>query len=116
MDFNFLNKKEQSPKGKKPPKQPRFAGNILGAVLFFILITALYLAVSGGEKETAEISISELAQHVVATEVDNIEVAGDKLVVTYRSGEVKISKKEADSSLTQTLANYGVPADALAGN
>ncbi|KKU20652.1 MAG: Lysyl-tRNA synthetase [Candidatus Nomurabacteria bacterium GW2011_GWA1_46_11] len=114
MDLNFLNQKEPSPKGKKAPKQPRLAGNVLGALLFFMLITALYLVISGEEKQTAEISISELAQNVVAQEVESIVVEGNKLTVTYDTGVVKVSKKEEDSSLSQTLANYGVTSAALA--
>ena len=114
MDLNFLNQKEPSPKGKKAPKQPRLAGNVLGALLFFMLITALYLVISGEEKQTAEISISELAQNVVAQEVESIVVEGNKLTVTYDTGEVRVSKKEEDSSLSQTLANYGVTSAALA--
>jgi cell division protease FtsH len=113
MDLNFLNQKDTDKRGKKGPKQPRLAGNILGAILFFMLITALYLVVSGDGKETSEIPISELAQNVAAHEVESIVVEGDKLTVTYTGGEVKISKKESDSSLSQTLANYGVTSAAL---
>src|SRR3989344_921494 len=114
MDLNFLNKKDTDKKGKKAPKQGKFAGNILGALIFFMLITALYLIVSGETKEISEISISELAQNVVAQEVASIVVEGNKLTVTYGTGVVKVSKKEEDSSLSQTLANYGVPSAALA--
>ncbi|MDP9249042.1 MAG: ATP-dependent zinc metalloprotease FtsH [bacterium] len=114
MDLNFLNQKDTDKKGKKAPKQGKFAGNILGALIFFMLITALYLMVSGETKETSEISISELAQHITANEVDSIVVEGNKLTVTYREGEIKVSKKEEDSSLSQTLTNYGVTSAALA--
>src|SRR3989338_11308659 len=114
MDFNFLDPKEQSGRGKKAPRPSRFTGNILGAIVFFMLITALYLAVSDRQPTTPEIPISELAQNISAGTVRNILVAGDKLTITYRNDEVKISKKESDSSLSQTLANYGVESAALA--
>ena len=114
MDFNFLDPKEQSGRGKKAPRPSRFTGNILGAIVFFMLITALYLAVSDRQPTTPEIPISELAQNISAGAVRNILVAGDKLTITYRNDEVKISKKESDSSLSQTLANYGVESAALA--
>src|SRR3989344_4659052 len=113
MDFNFLNQKEQPNKRKKNPKDSRFAGNILGAIVFFMLIAALYLAISGNPQETVEISISELSRDVQAGAVKNITVEGDKLLITYTDDSTKISKKETDSSLTQTLANYGVEGDKL---
>jgi cell division protease FtsH len=114
MDLNFLNQKESEKKGKKAPKQTKFSGNILGAIIFFMLITALYLVVSGDQKETPEIAISELAQNVSAGEVKSILVEGDKLTITYNNDEVKTTKKEVGSALSQTLFNYGVGAEALA--
>jgi len=114
MDFNFLDPKEQSGRGKKAPRPSRFTGNILGAVVFFMLITALYLVVSDRQPTIPEIPISELAQNISAGTVRNILVAGDKLTITYKNDEVKISKKESDSSLSQTLANYGVEGAVLA--
>lgn len=114
MDFNFLNQKEPAGKGKRPPKQSKFSSNILGAVIFFMLITALYLAVTDGQKSAEEISISQLAQDVSAEKVSEILVEGDKLNVAYRDGTQKISKKEAGAPLSETLANYGVDGDELA--
>ena len=88
MDFNFLDPKEQSGRGKKAPRPSRFTGNILGAIVFFMLITALYLAVSDRQPTTPEIPISELAQNISAGAVRNILVAGDKLTITYRNDEM----------------------------
>src|SRR3989339_683105 len=42
-----------------------------------------------------------------------ILVEGEKLTVTYQNDEVKKSKKEAGSALSQTLFNYGVSSEAL---
>jgi cell division protease FtsH len=114
MDLNFLNNKEPEKGRKKIPKPTKFSGNIIGAIIFFMLITALYLVVAGDKKATVEIPISQLAQDVTAGEVKNILVEGDKLVITYQNDEVKNSKKEVGSALSQTLFNYGVPPEALA--
>ncbi|MFZ2149850.1 MAG: ATP-dependent zinc metalloprotease FtsH [Minisyncoccia bacterium] len=114
MDLNFLNQKEPERKGKKLPKQTKFSNNILGAVVFFMLITAFYLMISGDKKEIPEIAISELAQNVSAGEVKSILVEGDKLTVTYKNEEIKTTKKEVNSALSQTLFNYGVKPEALA--
>jgi cell division protease FtsH len=115
MDFNFLNQKEPQNKGKKgQPKQAKWGGSIAGAILFFMLITGLYLLVSDDGKVTPQVSISELANSVVAGNVKTILVEGDKLTITYQNGDVKESKKEVSAPLLQTLADYGVPAPALA--
>jgi cell division protease FtsH len=112
MDFNFLNQKDSQTKGKAPKGGSNFRGSLTGTVFVFMLIVALYLVISGDKK--AEIPISELATGVSSGEVEKILVEGDKLTITYKDEEIKISKKEVGSSLSQTLFNYGVGPDALA--
>ena len=115
MDFNFLNEKGLKNKGRKKKENPKFSGSILGAVLIFMTITALYLMVSTAGKPVPEVSLSDLAKSVSAGDVKNIVIEGEKLTVTYKNDEVKISKKETESSLSQTLTNYGVKPEILAG-
>src|SRR3989344_3824263 len=114
MDFNFLNKKAEQNKGKKPQPGGNFSGSIAGAILIFMLITAAYLVISGEGKEVPEVSISDLAKSVSAGEVKKIVVSGDKLTITYNSDEVAVAKKEVGSTLSQTLFNYSVPSEAIA--
>ena len=118
MDFNFFNQKKEpnapTNKGKKKKGNGNFSGSILGAIVFFMLITALYLAVSGNGKTVPQVSISDLANSVMAGNVKTIVVEGDQLTITYQNGDVKDSKKEVGSPLSQTLFDYGVPAAALA--
>lgn len=114
MDFNFLSQKPPQNKDKKKGKQTKFSGSIAGALLFFMLITALYLAVSGDGKVVPEVAISDLAKSVQAGDVKNILVEGDQLTITYQNNDVKTAKKEVGSALSQTLFNYGVTAQALA--
>ncbi len=113
MDFNFLNKKTEQNKGKKPQKGANFSGSIVGTIIIFMLITAAYLAISGNGKTIPEIPISDLAKSVSSEEVKKIIIAGDKLTITYKNDEIKTTKKEAGFSLSQTLFNYGVNNDAL---
>src|SRR3989338_3020122 len=113
MDFNFLNQKDEVGKGKKGGEGLNFGSGIAGAVFVFMLITALYLVISDVPKETSEIPISDLAKSVSEGVVKKILVAGDKLTITYTNDEVKTTKKETDSSLSQTLFNYGVTSEAL---
>ena len=115
MDFNFLNKKiGQNKKNKSGGTGTRLGGSLAGALFIFMLITALYLVISGDRKTTPEIPISDLAKSVSVGEVKKIVVEGDKLSITFTNDEVKTAKKEIDSTLSQTLFNYGVGNDALA--
>ncbi|MDR3519654.1 MAG: ATP-dependent zinc metalloprotease FtsH [Candidatus Pacebacteria bacterium] len=114
MDFNFLNQKDPQDKGKKKKKNTKWGGSLAGAVFFFMLMTALYLVVTGSGKATPQVSISDLANSVIAGNVKTIVVEGDQLTITYQNGDVKDSKKEVDAPLSQTLFDYGVPATALA--
>lgn len=114
MDFNFLNQKEPQGKGKKAPKETKWGGSLAGAIVFFMLITALYLVISGDGKVIPEVAISDLAKSVQAGEVKNILVEGDKLTITYTNNDIKTAKKEVGSALSQTLFNYGVTKDAFA--
>src|SRR3989338_5202609 len=113
MDFNFFNQKGGQIKGKKPKNGNGFGGSIAGAILIFILITVVYLMISDSGKTVPEIPISDLAKSVSLGEVKKILVEGDKLTITYQNEEVKTAKKEINSSLSQTLFNYGVDNEAL---
>ncbi len=115
MDFNFLNKKAEGGKGKKEKNGNSFSGSLVGTVFIFMLITAVYLAFSPDGKVTPAIPISDLAKSVSLGVVKKIIVSGDKLTITYiKDEEIKTSKKEVGSSLSQTLFNYGVNSEAIA--
>lgn len=113
MDFNFLNKKSEQGKGKKNPRKSGFGGSVAGTILIFMVITAVYLAVSDTGKSMPEIPISDLAKSVSEGVVKKILVEGEELTITYQNDEVKKSKKETGSALSQTLFNYGVTSEAL---
>ena len=112
MEFKFNEKKDPKAKGKKGKKEPKFLSSIATAILIFMLITAVYLALSSS-KPLPEVSISDLAKSVSNGEVSKIDVATDDLTITYKDNSVKKAKKETESSLSQTLFNYGVKPDAL---
>jgi cell division protease FtsH len=108
------NGKKQSPRGKQPKTLWQFLGNIGATFLIFFAVLALYSFISdAGNPAPATISISTLAQDISAGKVKSIDIKGDELDVTYDDGTAKISKKETDLALSQTLVNYGVPAKAL---
>jgi cell division protease FtsH len=99
---------------KMPVKAPNLTRQIGTAVLIFMLISAAYILISGNFKEKKEVSLSELAKDVTAGTVKTIEVSGDKLTVHLTDDTVVTAKKEVEASLSETLKNYGVPAEKVA--
>lgn len=114
MDFNFLDKNNEGNKGKKNKKDTKFASSIMSALLIFMLITAVYILLSDVSKKEPDVAISVLAKSVSNGEVKKILVEGEKLTITYKDDTIKKAQKEANSSLSQTLTNYGVKAEVLA--
>lgn len=118
---NPINK---SPRGKKPfkiivkkvsrasrgagPAGGNFFGQMIYALLIFLLLISVYSLISGSQTKSEEIPISQLAQDITQGEVTNIVVKGDKLTVSYKSGEERLSKKEEGTALSTTLKNYDV--------
>ncbi|MBI1999562.1 MAG: ATP-dependent zinc metalloprotease FtsH [Parcubacteria group bacterium] len=90
-----------------PPRYPLW-GSFFGIVLILLSIALGYSLFAEGQAKTPEIAFSELAAGIKEGAVKGIEVKGDTLSITYADGAVKKTKKEAESSLSETLANYGV--------
>ena len=100
------------PNGPKVPVPPARVGRNIGlAVLVFMLIVAAYIFIAGSKNTTKTISISDLANDVNAGTVKTIQVDGDTLNVTLTDGSTVTAQKEVEASLSDTLKNYGVPAD-----
>jgi len=87
----------------------------LTVLVLFMLLTALYSVFSEKREVAPEpIAISELASDIRAGTVTAIVIEHEKLTATYVDGSTKTSKKELESSLSQTLVNYGVTPELLA--
>lgn len=111
MNFNFLNQKDG--KNKKKKSEGSLSSSVFSTILIMMLLTALYLTLSGETKKTTEISISELAKSVSLGEVKTISVEGEEIKATFNNEEVKKTKKEAEASLSQTFSELGVDKVAL---
>jgi len=99
---------------KKGPKS--FWNNLFTTILIILTITLLYSYIVEGQKEEEEIAISQLAQDVKSEQIESIIVRGEEIEAKYKDNETLfISKKETGSSITETLNNYGVTPDQLAG-
>ena len=116
MDFekmNPLRPREEGKKGVPPPPPPPMWKNSISIFLIFLLFVVGYGLLSGDGAKPAEVSLSEIASDVRDGKVDTIEVEGSKLLAKYEDGVEKISKKEPESGLSETLKNYGVTSEEL---
>ncbi|MCW9054454.1 MAG: ATP-dependent zinc metalloprotease FtsH [Candidatus Pacebacteria bacterium] len=113
-------KGEKKPSSEMPklPERQQFWANLLSTLLLLLILVSTYSFIVGREEGTKNIPISELARDIQAGEVSSIVVSGERVVATYVAEEgeeptEKESKKEANTALTETLANYGVTHDEL---
>ena len=121
--MNPFNKEKQEKGGENPVKipekkggenPPKFFKQIVIAVFIFMLISAAYIVVTNNFTKTKDISLSELAKDVSAGTVKSISVSGDSLDATMTNGDKVTSKKEIETSLSETLKNYGATGDKIA--
>ncbi|MBC7766749.1 ATP-dependent zinc metalloprotease FtsH [Arenimonas sp.] len=88
--------------------------NIIGIILFFVVIFLLANYVQNDKKADQHINLSELVNDINTEKITSIKNVNDKIEVTYKDKTVKFSKKENDASLTDTLSNLGVDKTKLA--
>lgn len=108
-------------KGKKGPQglfggMPtggQFFSNLLTAVLVFLIISTLYSTIVGNKNAVKEVPVSQIAQDITSGLVKKVVVSGEAIDAEYLDGSKKTSKKEIESSLSQTLVNYGVTTEKL---
>ena len=85
----------------------------------FVLVLLVFLAVSAFfslvevSKETKEISINQLAIDINQEIVKDVIVSGEKVEITYQDDTKAITRKETESSLSESLINYGVTQEFL---
>lgn len=96
------------------PTGGQFFSNLLTAVLIFLIISTLYSAVAENKAKVEEVPVSKIAQDISLGLVKKVVVEGGMINAEYNDGAKKKSKKENESSLSQTLVNYGVTAENLA--
>ncbi|OGZ31546.1 MAG: cell division protein FtsH [Candidatus Niyogibacteria bacterium RIFCSPLOWO2_12_FULL_41_13] len=82
--------------------------NIVIGILIFFLLASLYSILSGQLIKLEEISLSALVEEIKKGEVEKISVKGERLEILLVSKKEQLAKKETESSLIETLRNYGL--------
>jgi cell division protease FtsH len=96
------------------PKGLGFFNILTIVILLFLLITGIYAQYSERTVPKEEISLSELSTDVQRGDVGILEISGDIITAKYKDNTTKVSQKEPDSSLTESLVRFGVTPAKLA--
>ena len=85
------------------------------ALGIFVLLSGGYSLVRQYVAQSSEeVPLSQIADDINADKIKSITVEGDTVTAKYTDGTEKTSHKEAESSLSQTLFNYGIQPTKLA--
>lgn len=87
--------------------------NLAWAIVIFAVLFGLYSIIGEQTKAPQNISVSQLVADINAGTVKSVTVKGDDLDISYLDGAARQSKKEAESSLSETLGNLGADKIAL---
>jgi cell division protease FtsH len=101
-------------KGMKLGGQPSPFGSIFNMLFIFFLIMTVYGFIANKSKKAEDITISSLVTEIRSGEVRKITVSGEELQIEKTDGALQVAKKEVESSLSETLANYGITSEQLA--
>ncbi len=108
-------------KPRKPKKNPQEQGPNLWIQL--AIASAVFLVLSAGYSgvkqymttQSEEIPLSQLALDIRDGKVASIVVEGDTVKADYTDETKKTSQKEGEASFTETLNNYGLTTEQIAG-
>jgi len=87
--------------------------NIIFVFLIFISLSALFSLFFPAGQEKKEVALTELVQEINQGEVKSIIVSGNDVQIVYQDNEKAKTIKEPETSLSQSLLNYGVNKEAL---
>ena len=81
----------------------------IGLVVFlFLMLSGIMILYSSPEQRSTDVSLSELVTQINNGEVKEIVVTGNVLEIVKQDDTKQKASKEPESSLTETLANYGI--------
>jgi len=87
--------------------------NFLIIFLILLVISGIFSLFSSPFETEKNLSITDLVQKINQGDVKKIVISGDNLLVSYQNDTQAISRKETETSLSQSLINYGVDKEQL---
>jgi cell division protease FtsH len=87
--------------------------NLSTLILVFLLVSGIVILYQSPEEKPAEVTLSELVAQINQDQVKAIEVKNNELAIELKDGKKEKASKEAESSLSETLGNYGIDKEKL---
>ncbi len=82
--------------------------NLSTIILIFLLISGIVILYQSPATKPTEISLNELVTQINQDQVKNITVKNNELSIELKDGKKEKASKEPESSLSDTLNNYGI--------
>jgi len=82
--------------------------NFVFILLIFLIISAVFALFSQPFKKEKEISLSQLVEEINQEKIKKITVSGSELSILYQDETTTKSRKETESSLSESLMNLGI--------
>ncbi len=129
MELRMPPSDQQGPKKRPPSKKGgfdvwvkryfgggrNFWANLLSTIIIFLLLMSVASFLLDSSEEPEEVTLSELATLVIDGEVASIIIKGESLEVETTDERALVARKEVGTALSDTLRNYGVSPEQLAG-
>ncbi|MBU1177168.1 ATP-dependent zinc metalloprotease FtsH [Patescibacteria group bacterium] len=87
--------------------------NLIIAFLVFLAIAGSFTLFNNTTEEAEELSLSNLVEQINQENVSVITIKGDKLEIELKDSTKQEATKERETSLTESLKNYGVDSEKL---
>ena len=91
----------------------KFLNQIFIALGALFLIAFIFSYINSAFEKPKVIAISELVNKINSEEISKIVVKNSDLEITLKNNDKFLAKKEIESSLSETLKNYGVDSEKL---
>ena len=87
--------------------------NLITIVLISLAMAGFFALLASPFEKPEQVSLSVLVQQINDGKVSQIQVERNNLKITLRDETKQVSRKETESSLTESLVNYGVNPEKL---
>ena len=89
--------------------------NLFYILLIFLLISAVFTLFFSPFEGGEEISLTQLVDDINQGKVKKVTVAGSEIDILYNNDSTAKTRKETESSLTESLTNFGVNQEKIKG-
>lgn len=87
--------------------------NLSTLILLFLLVSGIVILYQSPEGKPTQVSLNELITQINQDQVKAITVKNNELAVDLKDGGKEKASKEPESSLSETLNNYGIDKEKL---